>query len=530
MKIFFTNETKKLDRFTIENEPISSIDLMERAASAVTFEIISRWKRNTPIVVFAGPGNNGGDALAVSRMLIEEGYTLNIFLFNPLQKLSQDCLKNRDRLQATDGVRFIKSIKNTNYQTNTNYNLSQNCSVFTEVVSEFIPPILTKGVLVIDGLFGSGLNKPLSGGFGSVVQYINSSDATVVSIDLPSGLFGENNSENIPRNIIQADLTITFQYPKLAFMFAENEQFIGEWEIADIGIHPDAIEQTETKYYYIEPEEAARMVMKRSRFVSKHNVGHALLIAGSKGMMGAAVLAARATLHTGAGLVSVHSAACGETILQTAVPEALFIADNQDSYIAEIPLTRSYSAIAVGPGLGRHVETARAFYRLLEQVKRPLVLDADALNLLNGHNELLEKLPKNSILTPHHFEFDRLFGKNDTSYERLNKAKEMATRYHIIIVLKGANTAIITPKGDVLFNSSGNPGMATAGSGDTLTGIITGLLAQGYHPIPAAILGVFLHGQAGDIAAEKYSQEYITAEDIISQIGEAYKKLNSYRD
>lgn len=528
MKIFFTNETRKLDRFTIENEPISSIDLMERAASAVTFEIISRWKRNTPIVVFAGPGNNGGDALAVSRMLIEEGYNLSIYLFNPLQKLSQDCIKNKDRLQATDGVKFLKSVKQANLQADTGY-CSHNGSVLTEVVSEFIPPTLTKGVLVIDGLFGSGLNKPLSGGFGSVVQYINSSDATVVSIDLPSGLFGEDNSENIPRNIIQADLTISFQYPKLAFMFAENEQFTGEWKIVDIGIHPDIIEQTETKYYYIEPEEAARMVMKRSRFVSKHNVGHALLVAGSKGMMGAAVLAARAALHTGAGLVSVRAAACGETILQTTVPEALFIADEQDSYITEIPLTRSYSAIAVGPGLGRHEETARAFHKLLGQVKRPVVLDADALNLLAGHNELLERLPKNSILTPHHLEFDRLFGKSDTSYERLKRAKEMAVRYHTIIVLKGANTAIITPKEDVLFNSSGNPGMATAGSGDTLTGIITGLLAQGYHPIPAAILGVFLHGMAGDLAAEKYSPEYITAGDIISQIGKAYKKLDNYR-
>ena len=525
MKIFFTNETKKLDRFTIENEPIKSIDLMERAASSVTFEIISRWKRNTPVVVFAGPGNNGGDALAVSRMLIEEGYTLDIYLFNPLQKLSQDCLKNRDRLQTIEGLKFSKSVKPSD-STNT---FPHNGSHFTEITNEFIPPTLTKGTLVIDGLFGSGLSKPLSGGFGSVVQYINSSDATVVSIDLPSGLFGENNTENIPRNIVQADLTITFQYPKLAFMFAENEQFTGEWKIVDIGIHPDIIEQTETKYYYIEPDEAARMIMKRSRFVSKHNVGHTLLIAGSKGMMGAAVLAAKAALHTGAGLVSVLSAACGEKILQTSVPEALFIADEQDSHISDIVLNRSYSAIAVGPGLGRHEETARAFYKLLGQIKRPIVLDADALNLLAGHTELIENLPKNSILTPHHLEFDRLFGKNDTSYERLNKAREIAIRYHIIIVLKGANTAIVTPKGDVLFSSSGNAGMATAGSGDTLTGMITGLLAQGYHPIPAAILGVFLHGTAGDLAAERDSQEYITAGDIISQIGQAYKKLHNYR-
>ena len=526
MKIFFTNETKKLDQYTIENEPIKSIDLMERAASAVTFEIISRWKRNTPVVVFAGPGNNGGDALAVSRMLIEEGYTLNIFLFNPFQRLSQDCLKNRDRLQAMEEIEFSRSVRNS---TTGNAKSAHSGSTFTEIINEFIPPTLTKRMLVIDGLFGSGLNKPLSGGFSSVVQYINSSDATVVSIDLPSGLFGEDNTENIPRNIIQADLTITFQYPKLAFMFAENEQFTGEWKIADIGIHPDIIEQTDTKYYYIEPAETAHMIMRRSRFVSKHNVGHALLIAGSKGMMGAAVLAARAILHTGAGLVSVKSAACGETVLQTAVPEALFIADCQNSHISDMTLTRTYSAIGVGPGLGRHEETARAFYKLLEQIKRPVVLDADALNLLAEQPKLIETLPKNSILTPHHLEFDRLFGKSDTSCERLSKAKEMAIRYHIIIVLKGANTAIVSPKGDVLFNSSGNAGMATAGSGDALTGVITGLLAQGYHPIPAAILGVFLHGMAGDLAAEKDSQEYITAGDIISQIGNAYKKLHNYK-
>lgn len=501
MKIFLSSISKKLDAYTIEHEPISSFDLMERAASAVTFEIISRWKRNVPIIVFAGPGNNGGDALAISRMLMEEGYKPEVYLFNTSDKLSPDCQKNKQRLIALPECRF------------------------TEITNQFIPPKLTDDMLIIDGLFGSGLNSPLTSGYAALAQLINSYDATVVSIDLPSGLFGEDNRANNPRNIVEADYTFTFQYPKLSFLMAENERFTGQWKVLDIGLHPEALAQTPSPYYFVEPEEAARLLKKRRKFASKRELGHALLIAGSYGMMGAAVLATKACLHTGTGLVTVHTPRCGYPVIQSAAPEALFNADKNDLHFSSLHIQQRYNAIGIGPGLGRHIETASAFKALIPQYNRPYVVDADALNLISESPEMLDSLPPYSILTPHAGEFDRLFGKSETSYERVIKAKSEAKKRNLIIVLKGAYTATVLPKGDIYFNATGNPGMATAGSGDVLTGIITGLLAQGYLPAEAAVLGVCLHGLAGDLAAAELSEAYITAGDIVSYLGKARLKL-----
>lgn len=501
MKIFNSSVSKKLDAYTIEHEPVSSFELMERAASAVAFEIMSRWKRNVPITVFAGPGNNGGDALAVSRMLIEEGYKPEIYLFNTSGKLSPDCQKNKLRLSEMPDCRF------------------------TEVTNQFIPPKLSDDMLIIDGLFGSGLHSPLTAGYASLVQLINSYNATVVSIDLPSGLFSEDNRQNNSRNIISADYTFTFQYPKLSFLLPENERFTGGWKVLDIGLHPDALAQTPSLIYFVELEDAARLLKKRNKFASKRDMGHALLIAGSYGMMGAAVLSAKACLHSGAGLVSVHAPRCGYPVLQSAVPEALFCSDKNDLHLTSLHIQQRYEAIGIGPGLGRHIETASAFKAVVSQMKRPCVVDADALNLVSESPEILDALPPYSILTPHIGEFERLFGKSDTSYERLFKAKEEAKKRNLIIVLKGAYTATVLPKGEIYFNATGNAGMATAGSGDALTGVITGLLAQGYLPAEAAVLGVCLHGLAGDLAAAAESEAYITAGDIISYLGKARLQL-----
>lgn len=504
MKIFFTNETKKLDTYTIEHEPVSSIDLMERAAAAVTFEIMSRWQRHTPVVVFAGPGNNGGDALAAARMLIKEGYQPDIYLFNPMQKLSPDCAQNKERLTGMRNIRFTEVVK-----------------------GDFMPPQLYEQTLVIDGLFGSGLHTPLSGGFASIVQYINASNAQVVSIDLPSGMFGEDNSENYKRNIVQATLTLTFQYPKLAFMFPENASFLGEWKIIDIGLHPDILRDTPATCYYLTDGDIFPLLRKRPKFAHKNDFGHALIVAGSEGMTGAAILAARAALHAGAGLVSVHSARCGYPVLQTAVPEALFLSDSCDTHITGVGIQRKYAVCAIGPGIGTHEDTARAIEALIGQMQHPVVLDADALNLTAACPEWLAQLPANSILTPHVREFDRMFGPQENTFQRLKKALETAKKYRLIIVLKGAYTAIVSPQGKIYFNSTGNPGMATAGSGDALTGILAGLLSQGYPPLEAALTGVFLHGLAGDIAAEEQSQEYITAGDIIASLGKAYQQIKN---
>ena len=505
MKIFNTAMVPKLDEYTVKNEPISSIDLMERTASAMTFEIMARWRRSVPVVVFAGPGNNGGDALAVARMLREEGYRVEVFLFNPLHKLSANCAKNRERLLELGEV------------------------ALTEVASEFMPPTLKRGMLVVDGLFGTGLKSPLSGGYASVVQYINASDAAVVSLDIPSGLFGENNTDNIGRNIICADLTLTCQFPKLSFFFAENEPYVGEWVILDIGLHPEILARTESKIRYTEAEDAAALLRPRKRFAGKYEAGSVLLVAGAYGMMGAAVMAAESSVRSGAGLVTVHVPRCGCSVLQQCVPEALISADTDENRFTQLQIRHPYGAVAVGPGLGRDALTEHGLGLLFAQLKRPAVIDADALNYLAGHPEQFGKLPVNTILTPHVREFDRMFGKSDTAYERLVKAQEAARRFNVIIVLKGANSAVILPKGEIYFNGTGNPGMATAGSGDVLTGVIAALLAQGYPTKDAAVLGVFVHGLAGDIALENGSVESVSARDITAHLGAAFRRLHEIR-
>lgn len=502
MKIFPTDKIKKIDRYTIENEPIASIDLMERAARAIAREITERWDSSRPVMVFAGSGNNGGDALAVARMLAEKGYWVECILFNPKNRLSPDCAVNRDRLMKTS-VRLH------------------------EVMHEFVPPRLHRNMLIIDGLFGSGLTRPLENAYASVVQYINAAGADIVSIDMPSGLMGEDNQACSWQKIIHPTLTLTLQFPKLAFFVSEEVPLTGTWKVLDIGLHPGIIEAEDTPYHYLLPHEVACWLKERQKFSNKYDYGHLLLVAGSRGMAGAAVLAARAALHSGAGLVSIHSAARCETILQTAVPEAMFQADADENIVSDIPLTRRYDCIAIGPGLGRDTATREAFVRLLTQVTVPLVVDADALNLMQGDTTLLGLLPPMSVITPHHKEFDRLFGESETCYQRLQKAMEMSRHYRIVIVLKGAHTAIVSPDGKVYFNATGNPGMATAGSGDTLTGIIASLLCQRYAPVQAAILGVVLHGMAGDIAADKESQEYITAGDICHSLGEAFARLHT---
>lgn len=503
MKIFSAKENKELDEYTVMKESITQFELMERAASAVTYEIISRWRRNTPVVVFAGPGNNGGDAMAVARMLSGEGYTISVYFFNPTRNASPLAQKNFELLSETS----VKA---------------------EEVVLTFIPPELSKGVLVVDGLFGVGLNRTLTGGYVSLAQYINESGASVLSIDIPSGLFSEDNSGNEARGIIKADITITFQYPKLAFLLEENAEYVGEWKIADIGISPEIIAEKETPLYYMEAEDVVSLLKRRPKYSDKRQYGHLLLVAGSAGMMGAAVMASKAALRAGAGLVSIHSAACGEEIIQTSVPEAMFIADSNMNRITNCSLSKWHNVVAVGPGMGRHRDTLEALNYLLNKANVPLVIDADALNIIAETKGMFAKVPKYSVITPHKYEFDRLFGASETMYQRLLKAKQIAVEREITIVLKGANTAVVKPTGEIYFNSTGNPGMATAGSGDVLTGIIASLIAQNYAPSDAATIGVFLHGMAGDIALEEESIESLLATDIIKNIGRAYKKLRTY--
>lgn len=501
IKIFATDKVKELDQYTIQHEPISSLDLVERAATVFMREFCRRYSKQTRIVIFAGQGNNGADALAIARLLIDEAYKVETYLFNPTEHLSFECEENKQRLLNIDRIEF------------------------TEVVADFVAPVLGERDIIIDGLFGSGLNRPLTGGFAAVVNYINQSDATVVSIDIPSGLFGEDNRKNDAESIIKANLTLTFGFPKLAFLLPENRFYVGEWKILDIGTHPGAIESIETPYSLIVEEDIASVLQPRQRFAHKGSFGHALLIAGSRGKMGAAILAARSCMRTGVGLLTVHIPQRAEQIFQTALPEAMLSFDPHQDHFTTVPETAPYSAIGIGPGLGQHMESAAALERILQPGKDPVVLDADAINLLSCNNDLLNRIPPRSILTPHSKEFDRLVGESSTSFERLQKARSFASEHKLCVVLKGAYTAICTPGGYVYFNSCGNPGMATAGSGDVLTGIILSLLAQRYEPETAAVVGVFLHATAGDLAAVYHSEESVIASDITDMLGKAFKQI-----
>ena len=477
---------------------------MERAAIQLTDSIVAEWDKDMKVVVFAGPGNNGGDALAVARMLAVRGYNVSTWLFNTSGRLSDDCKKNRDRLKDVKQV-----------------------ASFVMVTEEFDPPALDAQTLVVDGLFGSGLNKPLTGGFASLVKYINASPAKVVSIDIPSGLMTESNEYNVKSNIMKADVTLTLQQPKLSFLFPENQQFIGHVEVLDIGISQEGIDKTDAQFYILEKSDITPCLKRRDPFAHKGSMGHALLVAGSRGMAGAAMLAAKACLRTGVGKVTVHTPACNTLPLQIGVPEVVLDVDSDTNVVSEAVDTDCFKAMGIGPGLGTNENTAIAVIGQMRRAQCPIVVDADALNILAAHKAWLQQIPVGAILTPHIGEFDRLEGVSTDSYERLSKAMLLAERQHAYIVLKGHYTAIITPGGRVLFSPTGNPGMATAGSGDVLTGIITALLARGYTQGEACAIGTYLHGLAGDIAARSLGEESLIASDIINSLPMAFKELSN---
>ena len=503
MKIFTGKQIKELDTYTIEHEPIRPIDLMERASKAITRAISEIWADTMPIVVFAGPGNNGGDALAVARMLAEQNYNVSVYLFNINDNLSEECSINKKR------VLDCKRIKN-----------------FTEVTQQFDPPVLDSKTLVVDGLFGTGLHKPLSGGFASLVKYINQSAAKIVAIDVPSGLMTEDNTYNIPQNIIRANITLSLQMKKMSFMFADTQQYIGKLKLLDIRLSQEYIDKTETRIHITEENDVRNMLIGRHDFDHKGTIGNALLISGSYGMAGASVLAARACLRSGVGRLTVHTPRKNYTVMQTAVPEAVMQMDREETIFSEAVDAEDYDALGIGPGLGQSENTAIALIAQLRRTSAPIIADADALNILANHRAWMQQLPKDIIMTPHPKEFERLYGNRcNGDYERLSKAREMAERLQAYIILKGHYSALCQPDGHIFFNSTGNSGMATAGSGDVLTGIITALLSRGYTHHEACVMGMYLHGLAGDIAAKEYGKESLIASDIIDFLPKAFKRL-----
>jgi yjeF C-terminal region, hydroxyethylthiazole kinase-related/yjeF N-terminal region len=501
MKLFTCKQIAEIDRKTIEMEPISSIDLMERASAQATNWLLENTERFQHFLLFAGPGNNGGDALAVARMLAYHEYKCTLFLLDLGRELKGDPPINWQRLEEQRKV-ILKKIESEN---------------------DF--PLITSEDIVIDGLFGSGLNKPLEGLAASLVRFMNNSSARIISIDVPSGLFGEDNSANVGGEIVEASQTLTFQFPKLSFLFAENRVFTGDWKVLPIDLHPLAIDQTESPFFYLESDFISGRIQKRDKFSHKGSFGHALLIAGSYGKMGAAVLASKACLRSGTGLLTSHIPQKGYEIMQISVPEAMISIDPSETVFSQVPELGSYSAIGIGPGLDKKEVTKAALKTLLQAKPKKMVIDADALNILSENKGWYSLLPENAILTPHPKEFERLAGSSENSFNRLKKQVDFSVANRVIVVLKGAHTSVSFPDGRVFFNSTGNPGMATAGSGDVLTGIILGLLAQSYSPEDAALIGVYLHGLAGDLAKEKVGECALIASDIIENLGCAFLQL-----
>ncbi len=499
MKIFNIKQIRELDQITILQEPISSIDLMERASTAIVNWIYTKYINiNTKFIVFCGKGNNGGDGLAVGRLLFLKGYVVELYYLDG-KTYSADFQINMERLNRIEKLK-IQKISSV----------------------EDIHPVNGDAVIV-DALLGSGIRGAVQGLTQSVIEFLNKLDQEILSIDVPSGFVAD-----LPTGptCIQSTYTLTFECPKKGFMFPENACYIGKYQIISIGLNEQAKLKMQTNQYFTQYKDVCYLVKNRATHDHKGTFGHALLINGSYGKIGAAILAARACLRSGIGLLTVHVPKCGYQIIQTAIPEAMVDTDANDTLFTQVEELDKYAAVGIGCGIGTNQLSALALEDLLKKNKHPMVLDADALNLISLYPHLIDLIPKESIITPHTKEFSRLFGTTSNSFERNDLQISKSTELRIYIILKGANTAISCPDGTCHYNSTGNPGMATAGSGDVLTGILTSLLAQGYSPKVSCLLGTFLHGFAGDFASEQLGYESLIASDIIDHLGVAFREIH----
>ena len=505
MKIFLTSQIKELDAKTIKAQDISSSELMDRAAHAAFCKIKSYLTINDKIIIISGPGNNGGDALAIAILLLAEGYNINTVICNFGKSLSDDAKLQLERLKKIKGSKI--------YFPTTARDLSD----------------IEKPDVIIEGLFGTGLNKSLEGDFAETVFWINKQNIPVISIDLPGGLFGEDNRDNTAINIVHSNHVIGLQFPRISYLLPENEKYIENWEVVDIGIDKKSIDKTETDFYFTGESDVKDLLHKRKRFSHKGSYGKCLLIAGSKGMAGAAILSAKGAIRSGAGLLTVKIPNELYPIIQTSVPEALALTYENGNFWEINCISANWSAIAVGSGLGKGKSKTESLEILLKQKPGKLILDADSLNILSENTYLLEFLPESCILTPHPGEFDRLIGKESkTGYERLKYAIKFAKNHRIYLILKGAYSACINPYGQCHFNSTGNPGMATGGTGDVLTGILLSLLAQGYSEEETCVLGTYIHGLCGDLALQNQSLESLVAGDLPENLGKAFNQIKNY--
>lgn len=495
IKVLSSSQIRKADAYTIASERIDSIELMERASKAFVDEFLNRRSEKSPVSIFCGTGNNGGDGLAIARLLKQKRWVVSVYIVGSIEKGSEDFKKN---LIRTDSYRLIAS------------------------ESDF--PMIDVGSIVIDALLGSGLTRPLAGLHAELVEYLNEREVYRLAVDIASGLFSDKpmDKEDVA---FKPHLTISFQVPKLPFFFPQSYLFVGDWSVVDIGLNEDFLRNLKSKYALTQADDLQSLFPTRERFTHKNEVGSLMIVAGSEGKIGAAVLASKAAFKAGVGLVNVHVPLCGRDVLQVAIPEAMVSVDLGEKRIQQFPSAKAIYAI--GPGLGTASETLNAFGAFLERQTKPLVLDADAINMLSMDRSLLSKLPAESVLTPHPGEFKRLVGAWSNDFEKLQKLVNFCKEYQVNVVLKGAYSAVCNSGGAIYFNPTGNPSMATAGSGDVLTGLVGALLAQGLAPFDALRLGVYLHGAAGDHAFQVAVGPFIQASDIIACLPNAIHKLIS---
>ena len=500
MKIFDVQQLAEADKITIRKQRITTELLMERAATLVYDEIHSRLQgAQIQIKLFCGTGNNGGDGLVVGRLLLKQNYNVSIYIVNYSKARSKDFHSNYSKIK----------------------DISTKLPILINRKEDF--PKLSEEDFIIDAIFGIGLNRPLEDWVAELVIHINKSRAFVVSIDMPSGMFADKTPSKNDA-VIKADISFTFQAPKLVFFLPQAAEYLGDLKVLNIGLDKEYLDKTQVKAKLVDKQEAITFYVPRKNFSHKGNYGHSLIIGGSYGKIGSISLTAMSALRSGAGLVTIYSPKCGYNILQTVLPEAMVITDKNEDELSGIDFKIEPNVICFGMGAGTSKNTIRAFKELLERTKDPMVIDADGLNILSLHKEFLKLVPENSVLTPHPKELERLIGKWKDDFEKLEKVQEFSNKYKLIVVIKGAHT--ITVLGDKLFvNSTGNPGMATAGSGDVLSGVITALISQGYAPMIAAVFGVYLHGKAGDISAEKLSCQGMISSDIAKNIGAAFLDL-----
>lgn len=499
-KVFSVQQIRRADQYTIQHEPVLSIDLMERAAAACYNWIRDRYTTQDSFIIFCGTGNNGGDGLAIARLLLTAGYRVQVYITGADTNATEDFLINKKRLSEQD-VSLVRQL---------------------QTQSDF--PVIPEGSILIDALFGTGLSRPPEALLAELIRYINAAERTVIAIDIPSGLLADQHSDPSSA-VIQANYTISFQFPKLAFFFPENAGYVGDWIVLDIGLSQRFIEEEPSSTFFITEDFIKTLLHTRPKFSHKGSFGHALLVSGSYGKMGAAILATDACLRSGVGLLTVHSPVCGYEILQTTHPEAMAVVDSGEQYSKDEIPTDAFKAVGIGPGLGTHPDTQNAVKYLLTHCKRPVVIDADALNCISRQNEEERTIPAHAILTPHLKEFARLAGETANDFSRYAQQLAFSQKYQVYLVLKGAHTCITTPEGETYFNTSGNPGMAKGGSGDVLTGILTSLLAQGYSQKETCLLGVFLHGLAGDLAKRYMGETSMLAGDLVRYLPQAFISL-----